>query len=71
MTLLVIVFPVQVKLSKTLLKKNKILFLYFSGDDSSRMSFSSTSSKESSAITSSDRNGSVLHSSLSEPGKEI
>jgi len=37
------------------------------GDDSSRMSFSSTNSKESSAVTNSDRNGSVLHSSLSEP----
>jgi hypothetical protein len=39
-------------------------------DDSSRMSFSSTSSKESSAIINSDRNGSILHSSLSEPSKE-
>jgi hypothetical protein len=37
----------------------------FAADDSSGMSFSSTSSKESSA----DRNGGVLHSSLSEPGK--
>jgi len=37
------------------------------GDDSSRMSFSSTSSKESSAVTNSDRNGNVLHSSLTEP----
>jgi hypothetical protein len=39
------------------------------GDDSSRMSFSSTSSKESSAVTNSDRNENILHSSLSEPGK--
>ncbi len=34
------------------------------------MSFSSTSSKESSAVHNPDRNGSTLHSSLSEPGKE-
>ena len=38
-------------------------------DDNSRMSFSSTnSSKESSAVINTDRNGNILHSSLSEPG---
>jgi hypothetical protein len=41
------------------------------GDDSSRMSFSSTSSKESSAVHNPDRNGSTLHSSLSEPAISV
>ncbi|UJR09647.1 hypothetical protein I4U23_013881 [Adineta vaga] len=40
-------------------------------DDSSRMSFSSTNSRESTTMSISDRNGSVLHSSLSEPAISV
>jgi hypothetical protein len=42
------------------------------GDDSSRMSFSSTSSKESSSVNNGNTiNGNVLHSSLSEPALSV
>jgi hypothetical protein len=52
----------------------KFFFYWSLGDDSSRMSFSSTSSKESSSVGTSTNNGNamngnVLHSSFSKPGK--
>jgi hypothetical protein len=70
--LIIIVYQVQVYFKE---KSNQILFIFYVlGDDSSRMSFSSTSSKESSSVaapinTTNQSNGIVLHSTLSEPGK--
>ena len=57
--------------NKNQISVNYVLLL---GDDSSRMSFSSTSSKESSLLVApnnikNESNGVVLHSSFSEPGK--
>ncbi|CAF1423762.1 unnamed protein product [Adineta steineri] len=52
--------------SNETLNKTSNVRLPSPSDDNSQMSFSSTNSKESSSVTISDRNGSILHSSLSE-----